>query len=507
MVEGDTLEDEWRNEGDARSSRTPVSPAANEGRAAADRSEGIILRVGEKFGFIKSFSFSENIYVDRKQLPKMEKNMKVTFRPQVTKKGVNALDVRVEGAVDPEEDSVQMEPLNHEGIVKKIDADRKWGFIVCTGDQPAEVTGDIFIHRKLLGDLKLGDRVRFSFKVRNAKAEAVRLEPLIVEDDGVPEDAPDMVGYIKSFEESQGYGFIRSPQATQNYNMGSRDVFLHRKQLKNFKAGDTVCFKVKLNRDGHAQAFRLRETDEVVVEQTPVAEEPKSSKTETWIGEIKSFNPINGFGFIRNSMLQEKYGRDVFLPESQFEGLKIGDSVSFVLQVKDGKPQAFEVKRLSKKSNLTSPALAPSPDEHLELPEVKEVTEVQTEMDLEDAPQELSKSSRRLIRACQSERPGSIEDVEAALQDGAEVNARDVTGQTPIMISSLNTRGADRKCKLLLEHRADLELPSDPMSTQSTLEWVKERINQRFADYLEALSKGEAAKLELTLDAPVADEF
>eukprot|EP00434_Breviolum_minutum_P003554 symbB.v1.2.003127.t1/scaffold128.1/size312424/1 len=205
-------------------------------------------------------------------------------------------------------------------------------------------------------------------------------------------------------------------------------------------------------------------------------------------------------------MLQEKYGRDVFLPESQFEGLKIGDSVSFVLQVKDGKPQAFEVKRLSKKSNLTSPALAPSPDEHLELPEVKEVTEVQTEIEAQD-PQELSKSSRRLIRACQSERPGSIEDVQAALEDGAEVNARDVTGQTPLMISSLNTRGADRKCKLLLEHRADLQLPSDPMSTQSTLEWVKERINQRFADYLEALSKGEAAKLELTLDAPVFKQF
>jgi len=507
MVEGDSLEDEWRNEGEAAlPSRTPVSPAtANEGRAAAERSEGIILRVGEKFGFIKSFSFSENVYVDRKQLPKMEKNMKVTFRPQVTKKGVNALDVRVEGVVDLE-DSAQMEPLNHEGIVKKIDPDRKYGFIVSTGDQPAGHSGDIFIHKKLLGDLKLGDRVRFSCKVKNGKAEAVRLETLIVEDDGVAEDTPDMVGYIKSFEESQGYGFIRSPQATQNYNMGSRDVFLHRKQLKNFKAGDTVRFKVKLNRDGHPQAFRLRETDEVVVEQTPVAEEPKSSKTETWIGEIKSFNPINGFGFIRNTMLQEKYGRDVFLPESQFEGLKIGDSVSFVLQVKDGKPQAFEVKRLSKKSNLTSPALAPSPDEHLELPDVKEVTEVQTEIEAQD-PQELSKSSRRLIRACQSERPGSIEDVQAALEDGAEVNSRDVTGQTPLMISSLNTRGADRKCKLLLEHRADLQLPSDPMSTQSTLEWVKERINQRFADYLEALSKGEAAKLELTLDAPVADEF
>lgn len=27
----------------------------------------------------------------------------------------------------------------------------------------------------------------------------------------------------------------------------------------------------------------------------PLLQEPKSSKTETWIGEIKSFNPINGY--------------------------------------------------------------------------------------------------------------------------------------------------------------------------------------------------------------------
>lgn len=75
------------------------------------------------------------------------------------------------------------------------------------------------------------------------------------------------------------------------------------------------------------------------------------------------------------------------------------------------------------------------------------------------------------------------------------------------MVSALNMRGGDRKCKLLLEHNADLQLTSDAESTQTTLEWVRERINPNFAEYLEALSKGEAAKLEMTLDAPRADEF
>eukprot|EP00435_Cladocopium_sp_Y103_P062768 s483_g24.t1 len=438
-----------------------------------------------------------------KQLPNMEPKMRVSFRPQVTSKGVSALDVQVEGMDDDEqiERSLEPGPLSHEGVVKKIDAVKQFGFVVC---ESPDWDGDVFISKKQLENLKLGDRVIFSVKVKNRRAEALLLErgTLAAAEEEVAEDAPEMVGIIKSFEEAQGYGFIRSPQATAAYN---RDVFLHRKQLKKFKAGDTVQFKVKLSRDGHPQAFKLRETDQVVTLEAEVPEEPKAKEKETYIGEIKSFNIMNGFGFIQNATLKEKYGRDVFLHESQFEGMKIGDRVSFTLQVKDGKPQALDVKRVSKKS-LLSPVLAPDLSPALEQTQAEgaEAAEVR-DTQLDDAPpdaaetavdaEEREKQSRRLLRACASEQPSSLEEMKDALEAGAEVNARDVTGQTAIMVSSLNMRGADRKCKLLLEHQADLQVTSDPESTQTTLEWVKERINSNFAEYLEALSKGEAAKL------------
>ncbi|CAE7655583.1 unnamed protein product, partial [Symbiodinium pilosum] len=81
-------------------------------------------------------------------------------------------------------------------------------------------------------DLCIGDKVRFSAKVgKQGRAEAVQLEPFReIEDDG--EDGPEMIGTIKSFDESSGYGFIHGTRITQEYG---RDVFLHRKQLKSFK--------------------------------------------------------------------------------------------------------------------------------------------------------------------------------------------------------------------------------------------------------------------------------
>ena len=91
-------------------------------------------------------------------------------------------------------------------------------------------------------------------------------------------------------------------------------------------------------------------------------------------GFIKSFNEIRGFGFIECIALQEQqliynlrtmgkhkcmfkphktknhkqkcpalqelFSRDVFIPQSQFEGHRVGERVRFRVQVKKGQPQA-----------------------------------------------------------------------------------------------------------------------------------------------------------------------
>ncbi|CAJ1400900.1 unnamed protein product [Effrenium voratum] len=132
-----------------------------------------------------------------------------------------------------------------------------------------------------------------------------------------PDLKPGLLGVIKSFEDAAGYGFIYSPEARKKY---SRDVFLHRKQLKEFKVGDAVRFQVNENRDGHPQASKLRPApgETVILPEEPAAPVPQEKpEKEVFIGEIKSFSPVNGFGFIVNEKLYERFKRDVFLHESR----------------------------------------------------------------------------------------------------------------------------------------------------------------------------------------------
>ncbi|CAJ1400901.1 unnamed protein product [Effrenium voratum] len=155
--------------------------------------------------------------------------------------------------------------------------------------------------------------------------------------------------------------------------------------------------------------------------------------------------------------------------------------------MKRGAPQALEVKRVSKKLAETEPSSAPRLEE--------------------TTPEATAAASCKLLRACASQNTGSLQKVLDALEAGAEVDARDVTGQNPLVVSALNMRGAEKKCKLLIQHRADVHQPAVAGGSQSTLDWAKERINASFAAFLEALSKGEEADLAMLLDAPAPEEF
>lgn len=66
------------------------------------------------------------------------------------------------------------------------------------------------------------------------------------------------------------------------------------------------------------------------------------------------------------------------------------------------------------------------------------------------------------------------------------------------MISALNVRGAERKCKVLIDHRADVHAEANESLT--VLQWARERINTKFATYLEAVSRGEEPEVEVIAD-------
>merc|ERR1719424_1271015 len=63
-------------------------------------------------------------------------------------------------------------------------------------------------------------------------------------------------GFIKSFNEQKGFGFIDCGEAHQTYG---RDVFLHKAQIANFQIGSQVSFAVEINKNNMPQARDLVE--------------------------------------------------------------------------------------------------------------------------------------------------------------------------------------------------------------------------------------------------------
>lgn len=394
----------------------------------------------------------------------------------------------------------------HKGTIKKIDEKKGFGFVFC--QELFNIYGsDVFVTPKQMSGFSLGASVSFAIKVDSqGRPQAVDLqqcEPLAESarppaetEANVGEDDDDFLritGTIKSYSAEHGYGFLTGKEALFRFG---RDVFLHSKQISSFNVGDAVTFAVRIT-NGRPQAYSLKaaskalawlaelddEADGANGESRPVGERC-SDEREVHTGEIKSYSSVHGYGFIGCAALHEQFGRDVFIHQSQFEGLHVGDRVTFRAQVKRGQPQACGV-ALAQVS-----ASAPAQGHSATSSRVSGLS-----------AEELA---RKLCRACASSRPDATGQMAELLAAGAEPNTRDAFGLTPLMISALNERHAERKCKLLIERRADLDLLCSESLT--SIQWARERINPKFAAFLAGVQRGEATEYTVALEVP-QDEF
>merc|ERR1712203_192606 len=103
----------------------------------------------------------------------------------------------------------------------------------------------------------------------------------------------------------------------------------------------------------------------------------------------------------------------------QFDGLSIGDRVTFHMQVKKGQPQACDL--------LAVPGSMPAGRSQ------RKSSSNLAGLD----PDELD---RKLFRACASARVESVDSMEELLVAGANPNGFDLTGQLPLIIAALNVR-------------------------------------------------------------------
>eukprot|EP00933_Yihiella_yeosuensis_P047724 TRINITY_DN4364_c0_g1_i1.p1 TRINITY_DN4364_c0_g1~~TRINITY_DN4364_c0_g1_i1.p1 ORF type:complete len:154 (-),score=37.30 TRINITY_DN4364_c0_g1_i1:186-647(-) len=104
-----------------------------------------------------------------------------------------------------------------------------------------------------------------------------------------------LTGTVKSYNPHKGWGFVEC---------NGQDVFLHRRELKGYNVAKDQQVQFTIT-----QGEKGSQASEVTVLVSP--------EEATYFGEIKSFNPYKGFGFIQCEAFP---GQDVFVLGSELPG-------------------------------------------------------------------------------------------------------------------------------------------------------------------------------------------
>mmetsp|Transcript_7915 Transcript_7915/g.21118 ORF Transcript_7915/g.21118 Transcript_7915/m.21118 type:complete len:156 (+) Transcript_7915:100-567(+) len=147
-----------------------------------------------------------------------------------------------------------------------------------------------------------------------------------------------MCGTVKNFDETKGYGFIAGEGIQKVFG---KDVFMARQALQGrlVSPGDQVRFTYEMGLKGPMA---------VKVEVLPNSSFGEGDETGTvYSGEVKSFNPENGWGFVTSPETMDLFGKDLFLhkrvlPDGVDE-VQPGDLVSFSVKLNGARPEVASV--------------------------------------------------------------------------------------------------------------------------------------------------------------------
>lgn len=156
-----------------------------------------------------------------------------------------------------------------------------------------------------------------------------------------------MRGIVKSWRLDLGYGFVICEDLLEVFGPGT-EVFLHHKEMQPGEEAvvgprTTISFHLKLGADGRPQArdVKVESRPQPFVRRPPAVTQ---QEPETYLGAIKSFSRETGFGFISCPETEARFKRDVFLHKNHINGLEVGDTVRFQIEVdQKGQPKARNV--------------------------------------------------------------------------------------------------------------------------------------------------------------------
>jgi len=196
------------------------------------------------------------------------------------------------------------------------------------------------------------------------------------------------VGFIKSFNNQNGYGFIESVEVQDIFGC---DAFLHRRQMGMCQVGQQVSFAIMLNEVSKPQAFDVQPLQGggggggQLPPQPPPMPDPRRmpppqyerghggyghggyghggggyghgggggyDRSQDFAGRrfrgmIQSYNPQSGFGFIECRETEEIFRKDIYVAREEVRDAQIGSHVTFSLGFNArGLPQAKNMKVL-----------------------------------------------------------------------------------------------------------------------------------------------------------------
>lgn len=178
-------------------------------------------------------------------------------------------------------------------------------------------------------------------------------------------------GVIKSFDSRSGIGLIECGDSAA-FSWHRTACSVHYNQVSGFQIGDHVEFSASRNSQGKPQAYDLvhlptpsvtsSEPSEHLAQRTvsglvtgQVVGQTKNQRSMAldqldqvvFTGKLKNLNDSTGYGFIDSETAYALFGREAVIHKSQCTGMDAGTQIQFRIHVKQGKPHAIDVERLS----------------------------------------------------------------------------------------------------------------------------------------------------------------
>ena len=176
-------------------------------------------------------------------------------------------------------------------------------------------------------------------------------------------------GIVKSYNLTNGYGFIECQETKMMYG---NDVFLHKNEFQSsgVEVGQEVKFCIMISEKGQPRAISIIDANSNEAMPAPnmsnhmgrgggggvkrnfnqmnqgmgqpIMSPQMQMQPGRYFGQIRNFNQEKGFGFIESEQVVPQFGgSDVFLHYTEALNFRVGDYVTFEVNIGEGgKPQA-----------------------------------------------------------------------------------------------------------------------------------------------------------------------